>query len=195
MAQYQAIATIGQAIIRLLKISRPEGFDAARFELYQVNNFINPMDEGISLYLYRIGLNAARRNLPVRTGLDGRRYRPPLPVDLHYLLTAWGKSPERQLRLLGWAMRLIEDTPLLSSGLLNDIGPEPEIFLPNETVELVLDPLSLQDMYSIWSIMKVSPQPTASYIARAVALDSMITLTEAAPVQTRAFDYSEVIQG
>jgi hypothetical protein len=197
MAQYPAIATLGQAIIKLLMVSRPVGevFDKARFELYQVENFAKPMEEGISLYLYRIGLNAARRNLPLRIGLDGRRYRAPLPLDLHYLLTAWGKSSERQLRLLGWAMRLIEDTPLLSSGLLNDIGPEPEIFFPNETVELVFDPLSLQDMYSIWSIMKVSQQPSASYVARAVALDSINPLTEAPPVQTRVFDYVEDTQG
>lgn len=194
MAQHQAIATIGQAVVRLLKNSRPAGYEQSRFELYQVGNFTNPMDEGISLYLYRIGLNAARRNLPVRIGLDGLRYRAPLPVDLYYLMTAWAKSAERQHRLLGWAMRALEDVPLLSAGLLNDIGPEPEIFFPNETVEMVFDPLSLQDMYNIWSTMKVSPQPSASYVARAVALDSLVVKTEADPVQTRSMDYGQIVQ-
>lgn len=194
MATYPVMAATGQAILRLLAGSCPKPeFAAARFDLYQASNFTQPMEEGISLYLYRIGINAARRNLPARTGLDGRRYRPPLPLDLYYLLTAWARTAIAQQRLLGWAMRTLEDTPLLTSGLLNDVGPEPETFQPQETVELIFEPLALQDLYNIWSALKVAPQLSASYVARAVALDSIVTLTEAAPVQTRQFDYGAVV--
>src|SRR5262249_20111533 len=134
------------------------------------------------LYLYRLGLNAARRNLPVHIKLNGQRCRPPLPLDLYFILTAWAKSAAKQQRLLGWAMRTLEDTPLLPTGLLNDIGPEQEVFPKSESVELIFEPLSLQDMYNIWSAIKVSPQLSASYVARAVAIDSSVLVTEAAPV-------------
>lgn len=198
MAAYPAIAVTGQAILKLLADSCPKAeFDAARFELYQVGNFTQsppPMDEGISLYLYRLGANAARRNLPYHVRSNGLRYRPPLPLDLYFLMTAWAKSAAKQQRLLGWAMRVLEDTPLLPSGLLNDVGPEPEIFQPNETVEIIFEPLSLQDMYNIWSAMKASPQLSASYVVRAVSIDSTALTPDAAPVQTRALDYGEVIR-
>lgn len=197
MATYPAIAITGQAILKLLADSCPRAeFAAARFELFQVGNFsqAQPMDEGISLFLYRLGVNAARRNLPSQVKLNGLRYKPPLPLDLYYLLTAWAKSAAKQQRLLAWAMRALEDTPLLSSGLLNDVGPEPEIFQPNETVEIIYEPLSLQDMYNIWSVLKASPQLSASYVVRAVSIDSTVPITEAAPVQTRALDFGEAIQ-
>jgi hypothetical protein len=197
MATYPAIAVTGQAILKLLADSCPrEEFAAARFELFQVGNFSQsqPMEEGISLFLYRLGVNGARRNLPSHIRLNGLRYRPPLPLDLYFLITAWAKSAAKQQRLLGWAMRVLEDTPLLPSGLLNDVGPEPEIFQPNETVEIIFEPLSLQDMYNIWSAIKAVPQLSASYVVRAVSIDSTVLLTEAVPVQTRALDYGEVIQ-
>jgi hypothetical protein len=197
MAAYPAIAVTGQAILKLLADSCPRAeFAAARFELFQVANFSQPqpIDEGISLFLYRLGVNAARRNLLSHVRMDGLRYRPPLPLDLYYLMTAWAKSAAKQQRLLGWAMRVLEDTPLLPSGLLNDVGPEPEIFQPNETAEIIYEPLSLQDMYNIWSVLKASPQISASYVVRAVSIDSTVLITEAAPVQTRALDYGETIQ-
>jgi hypothetical protein len=197
MATYPAIAITGQAILKLLTESCPRAeFGAVSFELFHVGNFSQPrpMDEGISLFLYRLGVNAARRNLPSQVKLNGLRYRPPLPLDLYYLLTAWAKSAAKQQRLLGWAMRVLEDTPLLPSGLLNDVGPEPEIFQPNETVEIIYEPLSLQDMYNIWSVLKASPQLSASYVVRAVSIDSTVLITEAALVQTRALDFGEAIQ-
>lgn len=195
MAMFPAIAVTGQAILKLLADSclRTE-FASDRFELYQVSNFSQPMEEGISLYLYRLGINAARRNLPVHIKPNGQRYRAPLPLDLYFILTAWAKSAAKQQRLLGWAMRTLEDTPLLPTGFLNDIGPEPEVFPPNEAVELIYEPLSLQDMYNIWSAMKISPQLSASYVARAVSIDSTVLITEGSPVQTRALDYGQVIQ-
>ena len=43
-------------------------FPNAQFELYQMSNFQQPMEEGISLFLYRIAANTSRRNLPPPTG-------------------------------------------------------------------------------------------------------------------------------
>jgi len=56
----------------------------------------------------------ARRRDPV-----GRRYRPSTPLDLWYLLTAWSSEAEEQQRLLGWAIRTLEETPILPAGFLN----------------------------------------------------------------------------
>src|SRR5262244_2648978 len=71
-------------------------FPNAQFELYQMSNFQQPMEEGISLFLYRIAANTSRRNLPPTTGPDGRRFRPPIPVDLYYIATAWAPTAVRQ---------------------------------------------------------------------------------------------------
>jgi uncharacterized protein DUF4255 len=188
MGTFQAIAATGQAMLGLLSDAVPrDQFPNAQFELYQMSNFQQPMEEGISLFLYRIAANTSRRNLPPATGPDGRRFRPPIPVDLYYIATAWAPTAVRQQRLLGWAIRMFEDVPVLPTGLLNNYGPEPEIFKQGETVEIILDSLTLQDLNNFWGVSKASLQLSVGYIARMLFIQSSMAISEYAEVQTREF--------
>ncbi len=192
MATFRAIAATSQAILGLLSSAapRPE-MSGAAFALYQASDFQKPMDEGISLFLYHISAGSGNRNAAPRLAPDGRRYRPSLPIDLHYLLTPWAKSAEKQQRLLGWAIRTIEDTPILPAGLLNHFVSEAETFHDNETVELVFAPISIQDETNLWEMAPSNRQPCVSYIARMVMLESEIELVEGALVQTRDLAYAK----
>ena len=193
MGTFQAIAATGQAMLGLLSDAVPrDQFPNAQFELYQMTNFQQPMEEGISLFLYRIAVNTSRRNLPPTTGPDGRRFRPPIPLDLYYIATAWAPTAVRQQRLLGWTIRLLEDVPILPTGLLNNFGPEPEIFQPGETVEIVLDSLTLQDLNNFWGVSKASLQLSVGYIARMLHIQSSMAISEHAEVQTREFGLGKV---
>lgn len=191
MATYHAIAATSQAIISLLsEAAGGSEFDGAAFKLIQASNFEKPQGECITLFLYRVAVNTNRRNLPPRRLPDGRHARPALPVDLHYVLTAWATDAQRQQQLLGWSMRVLEDTPILPSGLLN-MPPEAGAFGATETVELVCDPISLQDMVNVWEALKPA-QLSVAYVARMIAIESPGTLTEAEPVQTREFEFAKM---
>jgi hypothetical protein len=199
LATYHAIAATGQAIVSLLAdASRDTEFAGVQFTLYQASNFQKPMDEGVSLYLYRVSINTVGRNQPPSVGPNGQRARPTLPLNLHYLLTAWAQTAARQQLLLGWAMRILEDTPIMPVGLLNQnhFGPAPGAFRPSEQVEIVWEQLSIQDMASIWEVYKsnqqISPQLSATYQARMVAIESTAPMTVAREVQTRVFDVGTV---
>jgi hypothetical protein len=193
MATYQAIAAAGQAIVGVLADACPKPeFEGARFGLYQIKDFLTPMEEGLSLFLYRITVNGSRRNLPPTTGADGRRYRPPIPLDLNYLLTAWGKTAEKQQLLLGWAIRMLQDVPVLHANLLNDYAADPDTFRPGETIEIVLDPLNLNDLSNFGTLTKLSPPLSVTYVVRMVAIESKVALVEADPVQTREFGLGKV---
>jgi len=91
-----------------------------------------------------------------------------------------------QQRLLGFAIRVLADTPILPSSLLNDAGFD-GTFEPHETVELCWAPLTLGE-YDLWQIAQTNQQPSASYIVRTVAIESREQLTDNALVQTREFD-------
>ena len=193
MAKTQAIAVTGQTILGLLADNIPKSeFTNARFELYQPMNFSPPMDEGISLFLYRVEVNSSLRNLPAKTGLDGITRRPPLPLDLYYLLTVWAKDTVKQQRVLGWAMRTLEDSPVLSAGRLNHFGTEADVFQPNEKVEIIFNSLSLQDMSNLWGVFKTGVPTSVAYIARVIGIDSTISAEEFAPVQTRETDFAKL---
>jgi hypothetical protein len=192
MAKAQAVAAVGQTLLGLLADNIPGSeFPNARFELYQPSDFQTPMEEGVSLFLYRIEINAGLRNMPDQTGLDGIVRRAPLPLDLHYLLTVWAKNVVRQQRILGLVMQTLADAPVLSADRLNNFGPEQDIFRPNETIELTFNSLSLQDVSNLWSAFKVSLPVSIGYIARVVGIDSTISVEETAPVQTREFNFAK----
>src|SRR5882724_2021131 len=145
------------------------------------------MEEGVSLYLYRVAASGSRRNLPPTVGPNGERYRPAIPLDLHYMVSAWAKTAVKQQRLLGWTIRTLEDVPILPAAMLNHYGPETEIFRAGETVELILDQMTLQDLNNLWSATKINPPLSVNYVARMIAIESTLELVEAGAVQTRAF--------
>lgn len=185
MASYPAIAATSETILGLLQRAAIGGeFETLTFEHYQSSSFEKPMKEGIALFLYRVTVSA-NRNLPPRTGRDGRRYGPPIPLDLHYLVIPWASDAIKQQRLLGFAVRAIEDTPILPAGVLNQHGPESDVFRPEETVELVLELVSVQDTSEIWDIAQTKEQVCATYVARMVEIDSRRRLDEGGLVQAR----------
>jgi len=191
LASFDAIAATGSAIRRLLADACPrQEFPAATFEIYDSRNLQKPMEEGISLYLYQVGPSVARQNPRPRDG--GMRRSPPVWLDLHYLLTAWGRTPDMQHRLLGWAVRTLEDTRILPPPLLNDFSPGTEVFGANETVELVCEMISIQDLQAIWEVAQTNQQLSIGFVARAVALDSLVERVEERAAQTREFDFAKV---
>ena len=71
------------------------------------------MEQGVSLFLYRVYHNGGARSPAGRTLPDGRRQRTRLPVDLHFLATAWARKASLQHEIAGWMMRVLEDNPVL----------------------------------------------------------------------------------
>jgi hypothetical protein len=194
MATSSAIAAVSLAIRRLLE---PALDTEVQVKLYQASDFQHTEPARVlSLYLYRIAANTNRRTLPPRLEADGRRFRPALSVDLFYLISAWGSSVEAQHVLLGQVLRALEDTPTLPASLLNDgdRGSYAGTFRASEAVELVYDPLSLTDMVAIWDLLKPGIQPSCTYVARAVAIESEIEIFIGDPVVERQFDYMKPVE-
>ena len=173
MASHVAIASACEAIVRLLR----SNFDSADFnnapldfQVYVADNFQQPMDQGVSVLLYRVYHNTSQRTPPGRV-VNGHRQRTKLPVDLHFLLTAWAKTASRQHEIAGWMMRVLEDNPTLPASLLN--AYQPGVFQDDEGVEIVLTELSTEDLFRIWETMiQHVYQLSVPYVARMVEIES-----------------------
>src|SRR5438309_398907 len=142
MADYRAITIACEAVMYLLRTSyQPEDFNnnELEFRVYLAKDFAQPMTAGVSLFLYRVMHNGSHRTPSGRLGPQGERYRTQLPVDLHFLLTAWAQEASLQHTIAGWMMRTMEDTPILPVSLLNAVTPD--VFRPDETVEISLTEL------------------------------------------------------
>jgi hypothetical protein len=196
MANYRAIAATSTALRGLIRDRYPRAEFGAGLdiELYQTRDFENPMQDGFSVYLYRVAVNGAMRNLTLRRTADGRRFRPSLPLDLSYMVTPWAQDIERQHRMLGWVMRMLDDTGVLSAGHLNHYMPETDTFAPGEGLEVICDPLTLSDYLTLWDRLRPRLPASATYVLRMVTIDSEIHVPDAPPVQTRSLDIGQVIR-
>lgn len=190
MASHQAISAVSDAIAHLLE-SRysPDDFNlnTLEFKVYLASDFATPMDAGVSIFLYRVFVNHNNRNPAGRADVAGRRFRPMLPLDLYFLLTAWAKDASLQHTIAAWMMRVLEDYPSLPSGLLNHRGVD--VFRPDETVELAAAELETETLFRIWEvIVNNAYQISVPYIARNVRVESPTWTEEHPPVQERDLD-------
>jgi hypothetical protein len=194
MATSSAIAASCEAIVRLLRSSyNPADFSDAPldFQVYVPEDFLNPMDEGVSLFLYRIYPDGTYRTPPGRIQPDGKRGRTKLPLELHFLLTAWAKKASLQHEIAGWAMRTLEDNPVLYPSLLN--AYRPDVFFPEETVEVALAQASVEDMFHIWDVLiNVVYQLSVPYVARVVQIESTLAIAQGGPVNQRVSEFREI---
>ena len=193
MATHQAIAAVSLALKGLLDRGLPkEEFPDAKIELLRPADFAGGMAEGISLLLYRVSINGTQRNLPPRIAADGMRFRPPLPIDLHYLLSAWADDADIQQSLLAWAVRVLEDTPRLSGSVINPFMAAPPAFRADESIELMCDPLPLDAWLALADRFAPAIYASMTYVVRLVQIDSDKRDPDADRGRPRGFD---VIRG
>lgn len=189
MANHKAIYAVCEGVLRLLKSNcETVDFNCAQMEygVYLAKHFREPMKTGVSLFLYRVFPNSSHRTPGGRIAPDGRRYGTQLPLDLHFLLTAWGAEASLQHTITGWMMRVLEDEPILPPGLLNSL--EPDIFHQDETVEVNLDDLKNEDLLSIWrDMVDCKYQLSIPYVARNIRIESTRLMDTGAPVIRRVF--------
>ena len=195
MAKHQAIAATSNALLGLLRdrYPRDEFGTSLDVQLYQSRDFDAPMRDGFSVFLYRVTINGTVRNMTLRRAPDGRRFRPSLPLDLHYLITPWAEDGERQHRMLGWVMRFMEDFGVLTAGHLNHYVAETDIFAPHEGLEAICDPLALADYLNLWDRLRPRLPTSATYALRMLTIDSDVRVDDGLLVQTRRFDMGEVV--
>ena len=195
MATHAAIAATSNALLGLLESAAAGEAEVATasFSLYNSEDLRRSIGERLvlSLHLYHVAVNTSRRNVGPQVDALGVRRKPPIPLDLHYLLTAWSKDPTTQQRALGWAVRVIHDTATLPAAILNRHAPE-DVFRAAETVEVVWQNLTRQEVADIWEVARTNQQPSASYVARIVEIESTVSLEEYPLVQTRDFAYGAV---
>jgi hypothetical protein len=173
VATYQAIAAVSEAVIQLLRASaQAEALSAIEldFKTYVPQDFQSPMQAGLSLFVYRVLHNGQHRLPTGRVSADGRQGKPPLPLEIHFLITVWGKDATLQHTLAGWMMRTLESTPILTPSWLNGVWPG--VFRQSETVEIVLGEISTQDVIHLWgNLTERGFNLSVPYIARIIQME------------------------
>jgi len=194
VASYRAIAAVTAALKGVLDDARPVELGNVDIATLQLTDFhkSTPIEDGISILLYRVAVGGMPRTLSGRPTPDGRRKLPSLPVDLYYLFTPWGRTTTVQHLILGWLMRTLEDITIFSSTVLNHYGGPDPVFADGETVSLIPEPLVLQDLANLWDSLKPNPHVSVAYVARLVHLETDRQPVDGELVQARDFGFAKV---
>jgi hypothetical protein len=159
----------------------------------------------LNLFLYHVTPNQGWRNerLPSRDGAGRTRLsNPPLALDLHYLLSAYGAEDLHAEILLGYAMQLLHETPVLSrSAITTALNPSPplgtalppalqalaECGLADQVEQIKITPeyLNSEEVSKLWTAVQSHYRPTAAYVATVVLIESTLPARATLPVLSR----------
>jgi len=140
----------------------------------------------INLFLYRVTENGALKNQePPGRGHPGAYGHPPLSLELHYLMTAYGTTDgggfANEIRahyLLGSAMRVFHDFAIVTEQLRTVRPPVEAAVLDQslrgefENIKLCLEPISLEDLSKVWTATTLPMRTSAAYVVSVVQIES-----------------------
>lgn len=159
----------------------------------------------LNLFLHQVTPNLGWRNegLPSRDATGRQRLaNPPLALDLHYLLTAYSGGDLHAEILLGYAMQLLHENPVLTRQAISTaLSPSPDVGvtlppalraladsgLENQIEQIKITPqyFNLEEISKLWTATQSHFRPTCAYMASVVLIESTRMVRAPLPVLTR----------
>lgn len=167
----------------------------------------------LNLFLYHVTPNQgwSSHGFPAFDGSGLRTGNPPLALDLHYLVTAYDERDLHAEILLGYAMALLHQTPVLTRkalrrSLVADIplppaSPPPPLLPPTlpadlraltrsgladqlEMIKITPQYLNLEEMSKLWTGFQAPYRPSVAYLVTVVLIQPEKPARSALPVLT-----------
>lgn len=160
----------------------------------------------LNIFMYHATPNQGWRNagLPSRNAQGDRTSNPPLALDLHYLITAYASKDLHAEILLGYAMQLLHEVPVLTrAAIVRALNPDivagTTTEIPDrlkkitvadladqvELVKITPELMSMEEMSKLWTAIQGRYRPTAAYKASVVLIESKASTRVPLPVRER----------
>jgi hypothetical protein len=209
VSSFLAIGTVTALLKKLLeeglarrelsdKLTGDPGIDAVAPDLMQE---IAKTNTRLNLFFYQATPNSGWRNvdLPSVNGKGERIGNPPLAIDLHYMLTAYSKQTFGAEILLGYAMQVLNETPVLTRPFIRqkqqELAADSDPLLSTlatsnlaeqaEQIKITLQPTDPEAMSRLWTGFQSSFRPTVAYRVTVVLIESDLAGKSPLPVLTR----------
>lgn len=158
----------------------------------------------LNIFMYRVSRNIGWENaaMPSHGSNGSRLSNQPLALNLHYLITAYGTADFEAEILLGYAMHLLHEHPVLDRDSIRvalNAAPLDTSILPPafqavsasdladqiETVSITQEPIDTEEMSKLWSAIQTHFRPSAAYVASVVLIEARKPVERALPVLSR----------
>jgi hypothetical protein len=165
-------------------------------------------DSRLNLFLYQVTPNLGWRNAALPSyGSSGERLtNQPLALDLHYLLTAYGREDLSAEILLGYAMEALHEVRVLTRGAirraLDPANPINVNLIPEdgqgraaadladqlEQIKIAPHYLGSEELARLWAAMQSRYRPSVAYQVSTVLIEARRPTARALPVLRRGSD-------
>src|SRR5271169_3055605 len=154
----------------------------------------------VNLFLHQVTPNAAWRNIGLPSlAADGGTVlkNPPLALDLHYLLTAYGSEDNQAEALLSFAVMFLHENPVLPraqiTAALTALPSNPfnqglqlsGLASQIEMIKITPATLGREEMAWLWTALKADYRPTFPFQASVVLIDPKVPAASGLPVLQR----------
>lgn len=171
---------------------------------------VRPADESgasqLNLFLYQATPNSGWSNVgnPAFDARGTAVCNPPLALDLHYLLTAFGSENFHSEILLGYGMQLMHEHPMLTRDAIRTALAPPsqapgggglpenlrllstsELADQVEQIKVTPETLNVEAISKLWSAFQTNYRPTAAYQVSVVLIERRRSTRQALPVTQR----------
>jgi len=187
---YLAIGSVTKSIAELLtkKLNKPQLMGAGTFRVTALppdDDRVSDAD-GVNLFLYRVAESpfANNRDWPGDRANPAGARRPPLALNLHYLLTAFVKkiagSAQDDItaqQLLGDAMAVLHNYPVLNdihdSDFDSDLDTQfpPELRNSFDKTKIMPSPISMEEFSKIWTGLSKAYRLSVAYEVSLVQIE------------------------
>ena len=155
----------------------------------------------VNVFMHQATFSSAWRNAGLPSlSADGvtRLKNPPLALDLHYLLTAYASEDTQAEALLGYAILMLFENPVLSRDVIRKALNSATVMNPLgsaiattgladqiETIKITPATLGREEMAWIWTALKSDYRPTFPFQVSVVLIDPQLQTSFALPVLSR----------
>ena len=154
----------------------------------------NNNNNQLNLFLYQLLPDAAWRNMNIPSQVaSGETGNPPLPLTMHYMLTAFGRDNDTSVPfghyVLGQAMSVLFDHALLGPDEIKNATtvalPGSDLHRQVERVRITLQPLSLEEISKLWTGLATQYRLSVIYEVSVALIESTRASRTPLPVLTR----------
>lgn len=152
MSEYSVIADISQTLIELLKAGMNNLVSQDRISLASPAEIQQDATPRLGLFLYQVIENSFLKNCRPQAVSATRLREAPLAVDVFFLLTAYAQAREIEHQILGRAVQIFNDHPILRGSFLRGT-----LAGSDEEVRIAFHALSIDDTNKLWNMFGNRP--------------------------------------
>ncbi|MEV4969432.1 DUF4255 domain-containing protein [Streptomyces scopuliridis] len=194
MSNALAVATVTQALALLIESNLGPEMDIAVKVETRKPPAEPPAEPTVNVFLYQVTPNASMRHtdLPTRTSDGTLVKRPAAPLDLHYLISAYGEEAELVgQRLIGCVVRTLHEIPVLPQELIELAAERPylagsDLAESPQRVRFTPTVMDIDETSKLWGMLHQTPYTlSVAYQASLVLIEGRERPAPTKPVERR----------